>query len=122
MRVDLPDPFGPTKPRISPPETCPVTPSRAWTPPKCFTTFSKRRSATDRLLDRLGGRCPRAGRTPATPALGNHGPQHGTEQHIGEVCDGRVQGADHETGCDARSEERRVGEEGSYCGTAQIEA
>src|SRR5688572_25299846 len=96
MSVDLPEPFGPTSPKISPSPTWPDTPSRAWTPPKCLTRFSNRRSATDHLLDRLGGGCSPFG--PPTPSgHRDHRREDGTEEGVRQMGDGGVERPQDET-------------------------
>src|SRR5690242_680037 len=44
MQVVLPEPLGPTRPRISPGFKSKLKPSRAWKPPKRFTRLSTVRS------------------------------------------------------------------------------
>src|SRR5882757_1829745 len=55
--VVLPEPLGPTSPRISPAAAWKLRPSRAWKPPKRFT-----RSATSRMGAGLGDTPPPSGR------------------------------------------------------------
>src|SRR5579875_2339843 len=62
MQVVLPDPLGPTRPRISPGLRSKLTPSRARNPPKRFTRDSTRR--------RIG---------PASGDIDPSEPQHGDE-------------------------------------------
>src|SRR5579875_3182653 len=69
MQVVLPDPLGPTRPRISPGLRSKLTPSRARNPPKRFTRDSTRR--------RIG---------PASGDIDPSEPQHGDEA-VGEEED-----------------------------------
>src|SRR6185437_6097857 len=61
-RVVLPDPFGPSTPRISPSATSRLTPARAVTPPYCFLTSRASSRAGIRppsvLLRPVGSRVP----------------------------------------------------------------
>src|SRR3546814_6099352 len=53
MKVDLPEPLGPSRPRISPSCTCRLTPSRACTPLKALDRRSEEHTSELQSLMRI---------------------------------------------------------------------